>query len=266
MPVIKLLFWIRKLRLMQGFDKFYFLFNKIRFNKKNRRFKKEHPLVKLPPDYTMYEAYQLDYENYFNDGNDTAAWIAAQLSDYVSFDDKKILDWGCGPARIVRHLPALLPHSKIYGSDYNVNTITWCKENIPDIEFITNRLEPPFPVTNDFFDIVYALSVFTHLSKQNHTKWMNELFRMIKPGGIFLITTQGNAFLDKLTKNERQQFLEGEIVIRSDVKEGHRSFSAFQPEKFIQSVISTQWRVLKFVQGTIQNWGPEQDTWILEKP
>jgi len=265
MQANKLLLWVRRLGLMRGFDKLYFLLNKFRFSKKNKSFKNKHPLIKLPPDYMLYESFWLDYEIYFNDGEDTAAWIKNQLSNYVSLDYKKILDWGCGPARIVRHLPQLLPDSMIYGTDYNAKTVAWCKKNIPGVEFTVNELRPPLPYNDNFFDIVYAVSVLTHLSEQNHIKWMDELYRVIKPGGIFLLTTQGNAFMNKLTQPEKRQFSKGLLVIRSKVKEGHRSFSAFQPEGFMQLLFSNRWKILKFIEGAIQNWGPEQDTWIVQK-
>jgi cyclopropane fatty-acyl-phospholipid synthase-like methyltransferase len=117
---------------------------------------------------------------------------------------------------------------------------------------------------NNFFDAVYALSVFTHLSENNHHKWLNELQRIIKPGGYLLITTQGDAFKNKLSELELVDFSNGLLVVRDKVKEGHRTFSAFQPESFMKSFLSN-WKLVKFIKGAIEDWGPEQDTWIVQK-
>ena|SRR5437762_5932941 len=260
-----LFYWIRKLGGTQTLDKFYFYFNRIRFSKRNRKFKRENPLIKLPPEYSAYESYRLDFENYFNDGKETAEWIVNELKDYLSLEGASILDWGCGPARVVRHLPRLLPSAKIYGADYNKSTIAWCKENIRDVEFAVNGLKPSLPFDNDFFEMAYALSVFTHLSRENHDNWLNELYRVLKKEGIFLLTTQGDSSLNKLIKKERKKFLQGSLVERSYAREGHRSFAAFQPESFMRSLFSSHWRILKFTQGKMQDWGPEQDTWIVQK-
>lgn len=260
-----LFYWIRRLGGTQTLDKFYFYFNKVRFSKENRKFKGENPLVKLPSEYSVYESYRLNFENYFNDGKETAEWIVNELKDYLSFDGASILDWGCGPARVVRHLPRLLPSSKIYGSDYNKDTITWCKDNIPGVKFAVNGLKPPLPFDNDFFATVYALSVFTHLSLDNHHNWLNELYRVLKKGGVFLVTTQGGSFLNKLITKEREKFLQGSFVERGYAWEGHRSFAAFQPESFMRSLFSSHWKILKFTRGKVQGWGPEQDTWIVQK-
>jgi len=261
----RLFLWIRGLGLTQGVDKAYFYFNKIRFFKKNRKFRKEHPSVILPRDYSIYESYRLDYKDYVDDGRETAAWLVKELAHYVSFSDKRLLDWGCGPGRVVRHLPAFLPFAKIYGADYNTSTIAWCNQHIGGVEFVLNTLHPPMPFDGDYFDIAYALSVFTHLSEDSHHEWVNELHRILKPGGVFLFTTQGSAFLSKMVKHEREQFQGGALVVRGRTKEGHRSFTAFQPEQFVRSLFSARWRVLKFTEGKQQEWGLEQDTWIVQK-
>ena len=257
---------MRKIGLMHGLDRLNFLMHKLRNHKKNKRFIKDHPQVKLPPAYTLYEAYRIDYHSYYNDGRNTAEWIARELSDLIPSHNKRVLDWGCGPARVVRHLPELLPGAEIFGSDYNPETIEWCRQHIPDVHFRVNSLQPPLAFKENFFDAVYALSVFTHLSEDNHHKWINELHRIVRPGGFVLLTTQGEVFVDKLTEQEKSFFVEGSLVIRDQVKEGHRSFSAFQPESFMRSFFSDGWKVVKFVKGTVQHWGPEQDTWVVEKP
>ncbi|HEY0356631.1 MAG TPA: class I SAM-dependent methyltransferase [Flavisolibacter sp.] len=257
--------WIRRLGLMQAFDRVFFLFNKARFSSKNKRFRKENPLIKLPPDYMLYEAYRLDYENYYNDGRNTAEWIREQLSPFITPGPKKILEWGCGPARIIRHLPAQFPASNIHGTDYNINTIAWCQANIPNVQFSINAVNPPLPYNDGLFDIVYALSVFTHLSGENHSLWINEMHRILKPGSVFLLTTQGEAFLSKLDSRERKEFNAGRLVTREQVKEGHRSFSAFHPQNFMHSLFGNKWKVLKHEPGIIHHYGPEQDVWIIQK-
>jgi ubiquinone/menaquinone biosynthesis C-methylase UbiE len=250
---------------MHSFDRVYFYWNKLSNYKKNRRFKAQHPLINLPPDYMLYEAYRLDYSDYWSDGQNTAQWLAKQVTELKSTTGNKVLEWGCGPARIIRHMPACLPGWKIYATDYNEATIQWCMENIQDVNFFKNELEPPLPFNQNAFDFIYALSVFTHLSESYHHKWMHELNRILKPGGILLLTTHGNAFLNKLTKKEKLKFMQGSPVFRSSITEGHRTYTAFQSGSFMHKLFSADWKILKFNPGFIQSWGPEQDTWIVEK-
>jgi SAM-dependent methyltransferase len=256
---------IRKLGLMQAFDRLYFLWNRKRFAERNKKFLEDHNGISMPPDYMLYEAYRLDYQSYFEDGKDTAHGIVHQFSLFSDISNKSILEWGCGPARIIRHLPSIIPGNHIYGTDYNRETIEWCRNNIAGVEFSVNEINPPLNYPDSKFDLVYGLSVFTHLSTDNHFKWLDEIYRVMKLKGIFILTTQGEIFQDKLTASERKLFSSGSIVERANVKEGHRSYSAFQPQSFMTKMFEQKWEILKFIPGSLQHWGAEQDTWIIQK-
>ena len=162
---------LRALGLMHFMDKLKFNYQRIRNKKKNDLFRKEHPLVSLPPDYMLFEAFKLDYDKYYRDGFDSAQWLIDTLSPYVKWNGINILDWGCGPARIVRHLPVLLPDSNIYATDYNATTIEWCSKHIEGVEFSQNGLHPPTEYHDSFFTVIYGISIFTHLSEPNHSAW-----------------------------------------------------------------------------------------------
>ena len=206
--------FLRKLGLLQPADYFRFWLEKFRNRNRNRDFLNGNPGVKLPPDYLIYESFQLDYQKYFTDSEDTARWLADLLKKHIELDGVKILDWGCGPGRVIRHLHKFTgPECEFYGTDYNADTIAWCAENLPGIHFNQNKLEARLPYENQYFDIIYGISVFTHLSEKMHFAWFNELFRVMKPGGIFLFTTQGENFREKLTGSELVEFDEGKLVV-----------------------------------------------------
>lgn len=247
-------------------DKTRFYLTRALSYRKNQRFILGHPELKLPPEYLVYESYRLDYEAYYTDGQESAKWLFQELSPFINLSHCRILDWGCGPARIVRHLPMLLdPGNEVFGTDYNRKTIQWCRRNIPGVQFSVNDLAPPLHFEGASFDVVYGISIFTHLTGQRHIEWLAELYRVLKPGGVLLITTQGEVFKSILTEKEKELFDAGELVERTKVKEGHRLFSAFQPVAFMHSLLGNRWKVLKFTPGQMQQWGAEQDTWILQK-
>jgi ubiquinone/menaquinone biosynthesis C-methylase UbiE len=154
---------------------------------------------------------------------------------------------------------------KFFGTDYNAKSISWCAENLKGIEFNANSLEAKLPYSDNFFDVIYGISIFTHLSEQAHFDWYKELYRILKPGGILFLTTQGDNFKVKLIPEELQKYETGELVIRGKVKEGHRTYSAFHPTKFMSHLFANA-EVLEHIQPKHENtaWIP-QDIWIVKK-
>ncbi len=255
----------RALGLMHVLDKVKFQYQRIKNRKRNQQFKLKYPHVVLPPDYMLFESFKLDYEKYFVDSRDSVLWLVNTLVPHVQLSEKKVLDWGCGPARLTRHVPSLLPDCTIYGTDYNPETIQWCKKNIPSVHFSGNNLNPPTHFENDYFDVIYGISIFTHLSFANHQAWFDELIRILAPGGIVLLTTHGIAFKQILTEKESDSFDKGNLIIRDKAKEGHRVFTAFHPPTYMTMLFEKHCLVLRHIPGVKKDWGIEQDTWILKK-
>ena len=262
----KLTWPLRRLGLMHALDIWKFLWQKLQNRTENRAFKREHPEVALPPDYLMFESFKLHYASYYDGGRATAKWLLDQFTAYTSLSGKYVLDWGCGPGRIIRHLPSFLPETaQVFGTDYNPRSIAWCSRNLPGIAFSLNQLDPPLGYSEGQMDIAYGISIFTHLSAVKHRAWMAELARVIKPGGFLLLTTQGEAFRPKLTEQERQQFDAQNVVVRGQVKEGHRVFVAFQPPSFFAALAAPYFKVVAFTPGKPESWGISQDTWVFQR-
>lgn len=250
---------------MHLLDHSKYLYSYLRTAGRNRQFVREHPEVALPPDYLMFESYRLDYRRYYYLGRESAQAIIDQLSPHLALANQTILDWGCGPARVMRHLPQLLPEASLYGTDYNPKTIAWCQAHIPDVQFSLNGIDPPTEFGAEFFDAIYGISIFTHLSAVNHTRWFDELIRILKPRGVLLLTTHGDAYQAKLTKAEQVAYEAGELVTRGKVREGHRVYAAFHPPAFLRKMFEAKAEILEHTPGQVASWGIEQDRWILRK-
>jgi|SRR5436190_1685217 len=258
---------LRKMNLLSYAEKVRFYLQKLKYRKENDAFSTENPGIVLPPEFFIYETYRVNYKWYYEDGKKTTEEIVTLFSKYYDFSktNNKILDWGCGPGRIVRHLPALLPNSQVYGTDYNETYIKWCNENLKEVIFSINKIDPPMNFSDSFFDIIFGLSIFTHLSEKNHFDWINELHRIVKLGGGILITTQGESYKSGLTTKEKELFDSTQLVTRKYLNEGNRLYSSFQPVGFINELIRERFRVLEFIPGKIDDNEPSQDYWLLKK-
>jgi SAM-dependent methyltransferase len=108
--------------------------------------------------------------------------------DYADF--QAILDWGCGCARVARFVSEFAPQ-KVTGIDIDPDNIKWCKQNIALAEFENIDLHPPSRFSDETFDLVYGISVFTHLGRADQDRWLAELQRITKPDGAVLMSIQG---------------------------------------------------------------------------
>lgn len=245
--------------------RFYVMLQKNR--RINRQFRLKFPSFRLPPPYLIYESYQMSYDKYYSDGLNTAEWIIQIISKYSCLTDERILDWGCGPGRVIRHLPKIVSNGcKFYGTDFNEASIEWCRTNIKGIQFHCNSLLPDLPYENNFFDIIYGLSIFTHLSEAMHFAWIKELKRILKPGDLMLFTTQGANFRPKLTDAVWERFELGNLIVRGGTKEGHRTYSAFHPESFMMQLFYDL-EILEHLKPKPEPGAAiPQDVWVLKKP
>lgn len=262
----KLSNFLRQFKLIFLADLVRFRIQKTKNNAENKAFKAQHPDIILPPDYLMYESFQMNYKKYYNGGLNMAKYLVNQFKNHINLKDISILDWGCGPGRIIRHMPAIVSNNcKFFATDYNANSIDWCSKNLPNIKFNKNELSAKLPYQDNSMDIIYGISIFTHLSKKMHYEWFNELHRVLKPNGIMLLSMQGDNFKVKLTQKELQQYNQGEIVVRGSVKEGHRMYSAFHPKPFMKSLFKNV-EILEHITQTsnTKDWVP-QDIWIVKK-
>jgi len=257
---------LRQLGLIYFVDYIRFSIVSFQNSARNKEFLKENPNVAFPPPYMIYETFRLDYRRYYEKGRLSAEWIKNEVSVFKPLVNWHILDWGCGPGRVIRHMPEIVGNGcYFYGSDYNADYIKWCGGHIPGVTFKKNELDPPLQFNSDSMDIIYGISIFTHLSESKHIEWFGELMRVVKKGGILFITTHGDVVRENLTDEECKIYDEGKLVVRGKVKEGHRMYTAYQPISFMQRLLDGRAKILKHKPGTKQDWGYEQDLWILEK-
>lgn len=109
-----------------------------------------------------------------------------------AFDN--VLDWGVGCGRLARHFPASRAKA-LSGCDIDHDNVEWCRANLPGC-FVHSSLAPPLPFADGTFDLIYGVSVFTHLKEALQDKWLAELQRVTRPGGLVLTTVHGETAVE----------------------------------------------------------------------
>lgn len=259
--------WLRDNELLTFVEHFKYRLDTLKTYKRNRRFQSRMPGFPFPPSDISYDAYgTADFSHYYNSGLKAAGSVYTVLKPYLK-DGNTVCEWGCGPARIIRHMPALAARGGIsfIGTDYNTKTIEWCKRNIKGAEFFLNELTPPLPFASCSIDCVYCVSVFTHLSEEMHFAWLGEIMRVLKPGGIFMMTVNGGHSKAVQRKEEMDLYDSGKFVVRDNVKEGSRIFLAFHNPSFMQNTFLKDLDIVMHDPKPDVSISGGQDIWVARK-
>jgi SAM-dependent methyltransferase len=152
------------------------------------------------------------------------------------------------------------------GTDYNPRLVEWCQGNLSFAHVGTNDLSPPLTYADGQLDLIYALSVFTHLTEELQTRWLVELSRTLKPGGHLLVSTHGDAYVHRLNEAELRKYRDGHLVVKNDTDApGQNTCSAYHPAEYIRDHLATHYELMEFIpEGAKGN--PRQDLTILRKP
>ena len=179
-------------------------------------------------------------------------------------DFGSVLDFGCGCGRVIRRWRSITPGA-LYGTDYNPDAVEWCRHNLPLAKFQSNTLEPRLDYADQQFEFAYALSVFTHMPEDLQRPWMNELRRVLRPGGYLLITAQGDEFQPKLNDTERNLYRGGGMVTRYQHAAGTNLCSIYHPESYVRGRLAESFTLaLSKPRGALGNG--RQDMYLLRKP
>lgn len=175
-----------------------------------------------------------------------------------------VLDLGCGCGRVIRHLRQCGAEG-LYGCDCNAKAIAWCQRFLDFATFDVNNLEPPLPYPDEMFGMIYAYSIFTHFPEPLQTRWIDEIRRVLAPGGYFLMTVHGRRFIEARGASERAAFQRGELVVVGEKLAGSNSCAAFHPERYVREVLTRELEVVDFIVGGAEACGP-QDVYLLRRP
>ncbi|HET7145611.1 MAG TPA: methyltransferase domain-containing protein [Gaiellaceae bacterium] len=173
-----------------------------------------------------------------------------------------VLDFGCGCGRVTRYWEGF--PGAVAGSDVNAKAVQWCRENLGFARFERNALSPPLAFDGESFDLVYALSVFTHLTAELQLAWRDEMLRVLRPGGLLLLTTHGRSYVPRLDEDERARFERGDLVVRWSDVPGTNLCSAYHPEAYLRDTFAGGFSFLLLdPEGARGN--PTQDLVLLRK-
>ena len=116
---------------------------------------------------------------------------------YKSLEGARILDFGCGYGRIARCMYYFTDTKNYFGLDPWDKSLDLCKQSgLGDNFYLSEYLPNKLPFSEKSFNLIFAFSVFTHLSEKATKKCLNTLIKYIEPQGIIVITIRPAEYWD----------------------------------------------------------------------
>jgi SAM-dependent methyltransferase len=160
------------------------------------------------------------YAAYLRLGAETRAELLALLGSGWSFAGKRVLDFGCGAGRTLRHFLGEAEACELWGADIDAASIEWLQGALcPPLHAVRCEPEPPLALEPGF-DLIWAISVFTHLTDTS-LPWLLELHRLLRPGGLLMATYMGRWNSQELAGEPWDEDRIGMNVLRHDQRWEH---------------------------------------------
>lgn len=141
--------------------------------------------------------------SYFRVGIETAKNLQ-EISSNNNIAAKNILDFGSGYGRVSRFIPWFFNGCELEVSEVKAQSLDFQKRHF-GFEGISHTQDSnSFP--SKTYDLILALSVFTHLPKTTFGQWLNKLIASLNPGGGVVFTFNNTEDPMHVSASKKQDF------------------------------------------------------------
>jgi SAM-dependent methyltransferase len=151
----------------------------------------------VPPE-DLWLGYAVTLDGYLAGGKEDMQKLLdlARASGFELHAGDRVLDFGCASGRLIRWFEDHATRAEVWGVDVSGPHIAWCQQHLdPPFRFATTTTCPHLPFEDNYFRLVYAASVFTHISDLAEA-WLLELKRILRAGGRLILTIHDKHTID----------------------------------------------------------------------
>jgi cyclopropane fatty-acyl-phospholipid synthase-like methyltransferase len=130
---------------------------------------------------------------YFSDGAESARKLKAILDRNAPSPPTgsySLLEFASGYGMVTRHLAHELVGADIVSCDIHDGAVDFINNTLHS-SAVASRHVPEELSLDRLFDVVFALSFFSHMPEATFGRWLKALFSVVRPGGILAFTTHG---------------------------------------------------------------------------
>lgn len=210
----------------------------------------------------------VDY--YFDDGRRSAEQLRAILARsgaqrILEMENPTLFEFASGYGCVSRHLPHVLPNFEIVPCDIHDDAIVFTRDQL-GFDAVLSKHVPEELQLGRTFDVVFALSFFSHMPDRTWGRWLSTLYDHVAPGGSLVFTAHGMAsrrFLgDPVVNDEGYWFMRDSEQKDLDVDEYGQTVT--MPSYVLRQIYKYAPGQLSYFQQA--SWWGHQDVYVVAKP
>ncbi len=176
---------------------------------------------------------------YLSDGWRTMAELMLVLEavDQPLLKTESILEFAAGFGRFTRHLSKVLP-GRVTCSDVMPGSVEFLREQF-GVEGVQSSHDPEKLVVPTRYDLVFVLSMFTHLPPRMWAPWLRALKRTVKSGGLLVFSVHNEEVAKEIGVNFDTDGTHFISSSESPSINGEIYGTTFTTKKFVEDSVST---------------------------
>lgn len=140
-----------------------------------------------------FKSVDLAVRYYFHDGRESARKLSSLLHETDrpgNGSNRSVLEFASGYGCVTRHMKHELPDFRTVACDIHRAAVDFIESRLA-AEAIPSCANPEDFRCPEQFDVVFALSFFSHMPRRTWGAWAHALFGALKSDGLLIFTTQG---------------------------------------------------------------------------
>jgi len=172
----------------------------------------------------------VDY--YFVDGNASAHKFADLLYRELGYSALEshpllnVLEFASGYGCVTRHLNTHLRQASVTSCDIHPAAVDFIR-NILGVHSIVSKAVPEELSFDTLFDVIFALSFFSHMPESTWGRWLRSLYRALKPGGHLVFTTHGRRSVELIPSKANCSFPESGFFFIPSSEQGDLDVASY---------------------------------------
>ncbi|TDS83114.1 class I SAM-dependent methyltransferase [Comamonas sp. JUb58] len=205
--------------------------------------------------------------DYLADGWRTLAELMTLLESVGKplMGTRNFLEFASGHGRFTRHLAKALGPERVTVSDVVADGVAFAKATF-GVQGFASVSKPEDLQAPRQYDVVFVLSLFTHLPRATWNTWLKALYDLVEPGGVLVFTTHGAkaTAYDRVVLDDEGFFFTP--FSESNAIDFQEYGLTFTSEQFVREQIDAVMGLDKLLRFSPVHFWNHQDAFVLQRP